>query len=317
MSVDVLLATSWDATPLCGIAQHSAQLIEAVQAADPELRVHPAAAALDPLWVALSMYEILHLNYHRALHSRWTPEAVAHAKQQGRKVVITFHDTFGEHPPDPLTQALHDVADAFIVHEPCEGLPHQIYWRMGVPELDGGVGLWTDHRLARPILGTVGHDFPWKNWPLLCETAAQAGWGVLLCCPSMSDEREADLRTWNPWLTVRRGLSRQAVLRDLSVCDATAFLFTCQNSGQSASILQGIGARKPVIAFHTCRQMRSLRRDDLGLSVIHWVDTFEDVFQQLTHMRLSRFDTGIAALAHQESWTKVGQQYAGIYRLLV
>ena len=52
---------------------------------------------------------------------RWTPERVQELKES-YPVVIDFHDTYGERPPDALSQQLHDLADAFVVHEPCVGL---------------------------------------------------------------------------------------------------------------------------------------------------------------------------------------------------
>jgi len=318
---NVLLVTSWNTPNHCGIEEHSQYLQESVQAADPTIKVRCAAEALDPDWVRyvsrLEDFPILHLNFHRALHSRWTPDAVKKFQAWGYKVVITFHDTYGEHEPDDLSKALHDLADAFIVHEPCIGLEKAIYWRMGVPELDARVGEWSPYYLTRPILGTMGHDFGWKSWSRVCAIAKEAGWGMLICCPEMSIEREAELRAHNPWLEVRRGRERQQLLADLSACDATAFLFVCGNSGQSASILQGIGARKPVIAFSTCRQMRALYADEYGRHAIRWAETFEEVPLALRYMPLQRFDTPTVALAAQDSWTLQGQRYATLYQQLL
>lgn len=323
----VRLVTSWG--EICGIANHSAELIEAVQAADRSIEVVPSAASLDPTVLTTLNYDLLHLNYHRALHSRWTPTVVQNWKTVYQKpVVITFHDTFGEHEPDELTKELCEVADAFIVHEPCLGLEKALYWSMGVPPPLPGRGehghldypedhLYAVGRENRPILGTVGFDFPWKCWPQLCEVAESAGWGVLICTPKMSQERFNELHAKNPWLTVHQELTRSGVARALRSCDATAFTFVNNNSGQSASILQGIAARKPVIALQTCRQFRALYADPLGGATINWCTDFEAVARVLRYTCCGRLNPGIVGLAEQDSWTKLGAKYAALHRQLV
>lgn len=329
--MNILLATSWG-RPCCGIQQHSAHLIDAVRQADPTITIIPSELALDPQggWRPNGV-DLLVLNYQRGLHSRWTPTVVKAWKDQyPLPVVIIFHDTFGENRPDRLSTDLCDLADAFIVHEPClkaarinqsSALEQAIYWRMGVPAYDGGVGdLGWEGRLLqgqRPILGTVGFNFAWKCWPTLAETANAVGWGLLICTPEMSEADEAHLRSKNPWLVVHRGLPHREVIRTLHQCDATAFTNVTNNSGQSAAILDGIAARKPVIALHTCRQYRALFADRGGHVAIRWAETFEDIAQLLVSLPLGRFDTRIVALAEQDSWANLGRQYAALFRKLV
>lgn len=147
----VLLVTSWN-TP-CGIADHSAQLKAAVEAADPLIEVEPSAAALDPgqggLLLSTTTPTIVHLNHHDALHSRWTPAHVRMVREQIKApVVVTYHDTRGTLAQTPKLAALVDVASAVVVHEPVSGLtedgillgtsaaPYRglaYYWRQGVP----------------------------------------------------------------------------------------------------------------------------------------------------------------------------------------
>ncbi len=312
--VKVLLATSWDTPHHCGIEDHSRMLIDAVATADPTITITPSADALNPWQAPVADYDVLHLNYHAALHSQWTPERIRFAQIP---TVVTYHDTGV--PNSDQCKAVVDAASAAVVHEPFDDLPSAKthYWRMGVPELDGRLGARTTFHHRRPILGTVGHPFPWKNLDRLCETARQAGWGVLIYCPSMGPTEQARLHALNPWLTIREGHGTQDVLAGLrDACDATAFLFTCANTGQSASTLQGIAARKPVIAFHTCRQMRGLYDDPLGSVAIYWCEAFEEVQQQLAMLPLGRFDSHTVALAEQDSWRHLGPKYAALYRSL-
>lgn len=321
---NVLLVTSWGTS--CGIAEHSKALREWVSYADPSIYFQPSAEALDPQHAsvvsiihegALSCIDIVHLNYHRALHSLWSPNYVHQLQGNGCKVVITWHDSVGENPPDQLTQDLCDLADAFIVHERCVGLPKAVYWRMGVPELPHLEGEAHRDRQCRPILGTMGHDFPWKNWKELAGSAAEAGWGLLIYCPEMTPEHEQEIRSVNPWLEVRRGKAEPDVLAGLAQCDATAFTFTCGNSGQSASILAGVAARKPLIAFYTCRQFRALFQDADEFHAVHWVETFDEIPGTLSEIRLERFHAPMVALAERESWRHLGKKYTDLYKSLL
>lgn len=310
----VLLVTSWG-QPFCGIQAHSENLIAAVQQADPGIEILPSPDALDPAEVSVPKwgFDVVHLNYHRALHSRWTPARVDLLKAGGYKVVITWHDSYGETPPDSLSQDLCALTDAFIVHEPCQGLEKAIYWRMGVPSYEG-TAYGGDP--ARFMLGTVGFDFPWKNYTELAKLTGEIGWGFLICCPEMYQARQQELRTLNPWLRVEVGLSQELVIAALRGCDATAFMFTCGNSGQSASILLGIAARKPVYALNSCRQFRSLYQNDLGGQAIRWVGDFVGLQQRLMVDRLPRLDPWIVRLAEKDSWEKLGRKYAALYQSL-
>ncbi len=317
----VLLATSWGQAQ-CGIQAHSESLIAAVGQADPGIEIVPSAEMLDPQNAWPAGIDLLHLNYHRGLHSRWTAETVRRAKLAWSEwgylpVIITYHDTTGENPPDQLTSDLCALADAFIVHEPCQGLEKAIYWRMGVPTPTDLPTYFGDH-FFRPYLGTVGFDFPWKNFTELAKVTGEIGWGFCLACPAMSPEREAELVALNPYTRVRRGLTEPEVLSYLQGCDATAFMYTCANTGQSAAILQGIGARKPVYALQSCRQFRALAiavYQTEGLwDAIRWVDDFPALRSRLLGCSLQRLDPHVVRLAEQDSWTQLGAKYAALYR---
>lgn len=311
----VLLATSWGDQP-CGIKAHSEMLIEAVHAANEGIVMIPSAEALDPNVLGQTpSVDILHLNYHRALHSRWTPDQVRRWQQSGPvKVVISWHDSYGELPPDQLSQDLCEVADAFIVHEPCQGLDKAIYWRMGVPAYEG-TPFYAGWNLSRPVLGTLGFDFGWKNYDRLAEITAEIGWAFTIVCPEMSEQREEALRAKNPFLEIHRDVENVAAVAYLRGCDATAFMYTCGNSGQSAAILQGIAARKPVYALETCRQFRALRLDQFAYPCIRWVDSFE-TFAHLVNDQFPRIDSWVLRLADHDSWIRLGHKYAALYRQL-
>lgn len=325
----VALVTPW--ATACGIAEHSAMLCEAVQAADPSMQISPITD-LNPVTVQAMTErpDLVWLNYQAALHSQWTPEAIDRVRMaQCCPVGVTYHDTGV--PNSDQCKAVAATANVTIVHEPAEDLvglrpawaigPDIRYWRMGVPQWEGihshpdWPQSWTQ---GRPILGTVGFPFDWKNYDQLAQISAQAGWALLLLAPTASD---ADVARWeaiNPHTYVAQSfLHRRLVVAMLAGCDATAFMYTCANTGQSGALLQGIAARKPVIALETCRQFRALRMDQRAHHAIRWVGSFESLRVQLEDLFPHRFDPGIVALAEQESWAKLGVKYAALFRELV
>ena len=332
--MNVRLVTTWNAP--CGIAEHSALLRQAVEVADPTIRITPDPGALDPAnffagyaWANTNVPAILHLNYHAALHSQWTPEQVQRAKDLGLKIVITYHDTIGEHSPAELRERgdhrldrleqLSWIADALVVHEPSEGFPLAHYWRMGVPGPEPSRTLLRTTWTGQPVLGSIGLPFPWKNFDTLAQVTREIGWGLLLIAPGASPEQVEKWQTINPTSLIRTDfVPRQEAIALLSGCDATAFPYTGANTAQSAAILQGIAARKPVVATAHCRQFRALFADLLGRTAITWIESLDDLAFTLSHfIRIERVSPAIMALAEQESWTRLGQQYAQLYRSLL
>lgn len=327
----VLLVTTWGTA--CGIAEHSAYLKEAVEKADPGIEIIPSVESLDPWSPAARalLYdpayyrkgdpqpEIVHLNYQASLHSRWIPEAILDLQSAGRNVVVTYHDT-GVPNSDQCKQiayVLRPRLDMMIVHESFEDLPIEKtrYWRMGIPDWDHREGeIRWGHR---PSLGTVGFPFPWKCYDQLAMVTAKAGWGLYLIAPNATDEQIREWHRLNPNLLVYRDfMKREDVVNELSGCDATAFTYVTHNTGQSGAVLQGIATRKPVIALSTCRQFRALHADDVGHRAIRWATTFEEVYDLLISMPIARVDPATVALAEQDSWQRLGQKYAELYRSL-
>ena len=314
----VLLVTTWDQA--CGIAEHSYYLRKAVQAADPSIEIFPLSQALDPHFLSeLGGYDLIHLNYHGALHSRWTVTEICAMRQRGIPVVVTYHDTGV--PNSEQAKAICAAADAFVVHEPyddLEGNGH--YWRMGVPDwprgifqLDTSYSSWCG---SRPILGSIGFPFPWKNFDLLAKITAELGWAFLLIAPGATADYVEGLQAINPHSEiVSVFVHRDRALACLHECDATAFPYVCHNTGQSAAILQGVAARKPVHAFATCRQFRALFGDRLGRTAITWAENVEDLTFHLSHFSpLGRVSPPMVALAEQDSWARLGMRYAELYK---
>lgn len=311
----VLLVTTW-ATD-CGIAEHSAMLKEAVEAADPTITVAPDHAALDPQAYVfrpqyLDEFDLVHLNYHAALHSRWTPDQIQRLRLP---VVVTYHDTGV--PNSDQCKAVIAAADAAVVHEPFDDLPaaKTRYWRMGVEDWHQPLKLDVDER---PYLGTLGFAFPWKNYDELCKVTAAVGWGLLLIAPRATVEQVQRWQALQPHVIVRPDfVDRHEAISLLAGCDATAFTYVTHNTGQSGAVLLGVATRKPVLALSTCRQFRALYHDPLGARTIRWVRNFEQLARALRALPIQRVDPGIVALAAQESWTRLGAKYAALYRELL
>lgn len=331
----VLLVTSWNTS--CGIAAYATSLKAAVEAADPDIQVLPSAPHLDPnVGVDTDVIDLVHLNHHDALHSRWTPE---HVRQLSEKipVVVTYHDTHASILDCPKLQALSLWAASTIVHEPVEGL-QAIYWRQGVPApaqwpasyaplplmfgWQDGKGILYERSWKaspqQPVLGTMGFNFPWKNYDRLAALTGEEGWALVLCANNATQEDEARWRASNSSILVVRDFIPEAeVINYLAGCDATAFMYECMNTGTSAAIRQGIAARKPVIALQSCRQFRDLYTDPLGQSAIVWVRDWEGLRAALREVMPHRYDSGVHALAEQDSWVELGRDHAQLYRMLV
>lgn len=337
----VLLVTSEGA---CGIAEHSALLKAAVEAADPTIEIVANAEALDPMEVSLHGYDLVHLNYQAALHSRWRPDQIEYSRREFKiPFVLTYHDTGV--PNSDQCKALHAVADAFVVHEPAEDLPGAIYWRQGVPAMQPRVVYGADASFrggalalpvqpnrdfcfkqysAQPVLGTVGFPFPWKNYDLLATVTAAAGWALVLLAPTATPAQVSSWQRANPYTLVRTDfVPREAVVAHLAGCDASAFLYTCANTGTSGAIRQGLAARKPVLAAPpgVCRQFRDLALaygdPSTRSSPITWVVPEPDrLVLALRQLAIGRVDPNVAFVAEQDSWARLGARYAGLYRKL-
>lgn len=319
----VTLVSSWEQP--CGIAEHAAYLVEAVEQADPTIS-HDIEPVLHPS-VVLNRRELpnlIVLNYQAGLMSQWQPAHIQAVRDRGSRVLCIYHDTGV--PNSDQAKAICGAADAAIVHEPFDDLPEQTrYWRMGVPPAPDGTLYWeADGNPERgrawrdqPTLGSIGFPFPWKHYDQLARVTAAVGWALWLIAPGATEEQIASWRALNPSLWVRSEfVERREAIAMLAQCDATAFTYVCHNTGQSAAILQGIAARKTVIALGTCRQFRALYLDPIARDAIAWCETFEQVATNLRRLYTDRVDCGIVALAEQESWAKVGAKYAALYREL-
>ena len=310
--IRVQLVSTWGTA--CGIAEHSAMLAQALGVED-DIDIRPNSDALDPRQCDPTPFDIVHLNYHAALHSRWDPDEVKALQEHNVKVVITYHDTMSgavDQPNSDRCRALAKQADAFIVHEPVVDLPEATYWRQGIPEPEVPKR-WVSER---PIVGTCGFDFPWKNYELLARSSFEAGWAVLFAGGNISLERRHVLEDGNPHALFMEGfVGRRDIVGALAGCDATAFLYLCANTGTSAAIRLGIAARRPMLATNpkACRQFRDLEHESTG---IKWLDDLSphQVTASLGQLMPEGHSYEIHRLAEQESWHRQGAKYAQLYR---
>lgn len=308
----VLLVTTWNIP--CGIAEHSAMLVEYTTGEDlgfeiePELHPDAVFARIDKG----QKPDVLCLNYHAALHSQWHPRHIAMIRVHC-PVVVIYHDTYQTNGEQ--AHGLYDVADAFIVHEPVDDLPKAIYWRQGIPDTSD----WRWRQPQPPLVGSAGFPFAWKNFDLLCDAAALVGWRVRLFAPGATPDQCERWERCDPRVVVCTDfLERYQLIGALRECDATAFLHYCHNSGTSGAIRLGIAARKPVLALAGCRQMRDLEHDELGARAIHWITDGrpEGVAAALAEINGVAFDGRVTALAERDSWRRLGQHYRELFTSL-
>jgi hypothetical protein len=323
----VRLVTTWDTA--CGIAEYAAYLEEAARLADPwiavriETGLHP-----DVVLDAARDCQVLHLNYHAALHSQWRPEDVERAKRDGWRVIVTWHDSGV--PNSEACRAMYAVADAFVVHEPCDDLPNAHIWAQGIPDTrrpyqftvagpNGPKRFAFKRHAEQPVVGSAGFAFPWKNFDLLAEASAEAGWALVLIAPNATAEQVARWRASNPAsMIIPTFVTRETLGRALAGCDATAFLHACANTGTSGAIRQGLAALKPVLASvpAACRQFRDLYVDPVGRRAVTWLPRLdvETVAEALSNTSIRAIDRLIVRLAARDSWLQLGRRYAALYR---
>ena len=330
--IRVLAVSSWGTA--CGIAEHTKLVSSAVASADSEIAVWtPGSETLDPE-VTMRLVtqgahpvqsdaraQVIWLNHHDGLHSRWERNHIINLQARGVKVLVTYHDTLADQN-SAKAHMTHRWADAMIVHEPVADLPRAVYLRQGVPALRGvyqtnytDLGGW-----PRPVLGTTGFDFPWKNYTRLAALTAEIGWGFMLLSNNITP-RIPELRTINPHLLVYDGFRpTDEIVSRLAGCTATAFMYECANTGTSGAIRLGIAARKPVYALGTCRQFRDLllaeQQSDEG-QLINWVYNWETLRRLLVQSWPVDCDPAMVYLAEHDSLDKVGEAYAQIIHGLV
>lgn len=318
---------------MCGIAAHSAQLMAAVSGAAPDIQFSQDASWLNPDAFAdtnpITQFNVIHLNYHRGLHSQWTPARIRCFPDL--PFVITFHDTY-ERQPDSLAWdllACHNV-QFMVVHEECDlsgatahysnPLDKVRYLRQPCPNAEGrGLAVRLpssfNYRGWRPTLGTLGFDFPWKNYSMLAHVTADLNWNLRIV-GKVDTDRQLELSRVNPntWFDGYVDEKYDAVAL-LSSCDATAFIYTCANSGTSGAIRVGMTAGRPLIAAKGCRQFRDLEGSKDGWPIT-WIDPNDAALRDaLQHVDGGGFHLGLIALAHEMSWAKAGPRYADLFEL--
>lgn len=318
----ILLVSTFN--EVCGIAEYAAYWKDAVEQADPVLKVE-VETILNPSAPLkfVSLPKVVVLNYQAALLSQWHPEHIREVQARGSKVLTIWHDSGV--PNSDHCKEICAASDYFVLHEPFDDLPSNgAYIRQGVPDWQDPFwrfqtlrnqmvrdGLWWGEQ---PVVGSVGLSLGYRNLDVLCQAAAIAGWGTLLLTPKATEDDEFRWKELNPATAVIRDfIARGDVVSYLAGCDATAFLLVTNNAGTSGSVRQGLAARKPLLALKT-RQLRDLENDKM----IRWQDDGSPLGIAVALSRLpAGQDRGIVYLAERDSWRNAGEQYAAILRGLL
>lgn len=317
----VLAVTSWGGA--CGIANYCDLLKGAIGPLG--VPVLPDAKLLDPGLLDDTfrrfypqLPEVLWLNYHAGLHSRWTPEMVRLVREAYPQlpIVITYHDTYDGQvsPNSENAKQLAQLADAFIVHEPTADIPEAQVIRQGIPKPQQHFSFRDGAYPGQPMLGTAGFDFPWKNYTRLAELTAEIGWRFLCVSNDITPERQVQLHAINPHTLVATGfLPTETIVSYLAACTATAWMYETHNTGTSGAIRLGLAALRPCFAFRHCRQFRDL----LGLpfNAVEWVDTWADL---KTYLTCSDWSPGAVAgssvaLYATDSWDQQAKKYQAVF----
>lgn len=300
----------------CGIKEYGEYLMQAMRERHPEVvyTVAPQDLVTQPPLAAEEKFDLVHLNHHAAIHAAWTPSQIAVMPES--PFLVTQHDTF-ETRAIMDERGLPDFSKVAVVvtHEPVAGYgPRNVYEiRQGV--LGKSPGPARAVRMMR--IGTVGFDFPWKNFDTIAQIAGELGLAFMIVSPGMSEERMHELsdayggtRIFRDWLPAAE------VVELLSGNFANLFLYTCGNSGTSGAIRMGLAARRPVLAYKGCRQFRDLERFSSS-GPIFGKDR-DSIIAILKTMQESAWLEGAAvdsAVAHADanSWGYVADSYHTLY----
>jgi len=300
----VLLVTS--PNEACGIREHS----ELLKRYCPQ--VEHIITGPEVFTVAAGC-DLVMIDHHAALHSQWTPEAVG-ILGLSMPVLVTQHDTF-ETVGIMSERGLPIFTGPVITHEKVSGYKNALFLRQGVLGLDRAPA----EPLAFPNrVGTVGFDFPWKNFDLLAKVTKRLGLQCLIISPGMTKERVKELRAINPDTFVQTGFQpAEFVVSQLAECLATAFLYQCGNSGTSGAIRLGLSARRPVVAFQ-CRQFKDLA----GEGAVKFAASEQDLIEFLGVLKVSQslqeaYSLAAKIQADTDSWENRGRDYWGVYKTLV
>lgn len=333
MNLHVLAVTSWGGA--CGIANFAQMLQEAIKSLG--VKIFPSAPALDPAMLdpvlralrdARAFPELIWLNYHAGLHSRWTPEQVILLKEAAPQlpIVVTYHDTYDgtSSPNSENARQLAQIVDRFIVHEPVSDIPEARLIRQGIPKPQEPFHFHSGAYPGQPMLGTAGFDFPWKNFTRLAELTAEIGWGFALAANNLTIERRREIQAINPqtlfaqdvWSTggYRDFFSTRFLVSFLAGCHATAWMYECHNTGTSGAIRLGIAAMRPLYALRSCRQFRDLVEIDALKG--NWVDTWADLRTYLTVGQIASgaVNQSSVALYATDSWDQQAKKYRQVFQ---
>ncbi len=342
----VLLVTS--DREQCGIREYGRELMKAIVrvGAEVEIREFPETHP-DKLFDALcagcpgqeSLFEIVHLNHHAALHSAWTKEHVEALQKLGFGVIVTQHDTF--ETGDLMRERRFTdfrMANYLVVHEPVEGLVAGGALMRGDFRRRGLGGGPVVKFLRQPVpayletvppeprtLGLFGFDFPWKGFEVAIQAAKKLGWRVKVISPNLTSVRIVELDTLYPGgLDIFFGwLDTATVVRVLSGCWATAFPYATGNSGTSGAVRLGIAAKRPLLLSppEVCRQFRDLSLSWDAGRLVTWVPpVVEAIAAELKLLEdndLWKVATeAVMRLASLDSWDRAVWTYIVMYNTL-
>lgn len=315
----VALITSWP-PELCGIASNSVNVVNH-KAADVEYKIIEGCAWARPFTEAQVLNEsqdcdIVHLSYERNLHAGLSPAVFHRLREQGKKLVITYHNVWpGDHQDDNMLA----VFDAIVSQDPASPAERGfIYIPQGVMEI-------TPSERVERKLGTAGFPTAIKGGHLVAQVARTLGLGMLIFAPT---SRHADavwmaneIRKQVPEAEIVHDfLPQEVVATRLSECLATVWAYGAHGaqSGISGSVRLGLAARRPIVVSR-CGMYRDLWYKSEHSDEICWLESEQPTVESM----LPAVEEAIQekkrplTIARDMSWVTAGEKYAEVYRKLL
>ena len=179
------LITSWP-PELCGIASNSVNIVQH-RATDVEYKIIEGCSWARPFTHEFITREardcdIVHLAYERNLHAGVYPKTFYDLKEQGKKLVITYHNVWpGDHQDDAMLAPF----DVVVSQDPKSPEERGFTY---IPQGIMNVATVSDDRVEMK-LGQAGFPTQFKGGHILARVAQALNLGVLMFAPTSIDRK--------------------------------------------------------------------------------------------------------------------------------
>lgn len=308
--IRVGLVTSYN--DRCGISEYAKHLVEYTKDPDIQIEVLPLPIAQ----VASGLWDIVHLNCAGYTMSGFEPACIKRLQDQGKKVLLTWHDSNPVNNRNEFT----NLFDRVVVHEP-DTTDGFTFIPQGAPVANDD-----PPALFNPgYIGTSGFPLARKNLDRLAEACQAAQLSLYAYAPDshhQSAEPVAnEIRRRNPTAVVHTGwYPDQDIIYSLSQTAAVCYPYTSWQPGPSAAAMVGIAAQRPVILSRASQFHHLFKYEEQ----FYWIESenpsvldIHDMLVWVTKDVKHGTPKIPSDVYKQFRWDKVAVKYAQLYKEMI